>query len=349
MKALTFHGRQSIKYEDLPDPKILSPLDAIVRVEMCAICGSDMHPFHEREKGLDYGTAMGHEFVGQIVEIGKSVTRMAKGMRVFTPFTTSCGKCFYCQRGLTCRCAHGQLYGWIENGRGLHGGQAGYVRVPLADNTLLELPDSVAPEDGLLLGDVLSTGYFCAEMADIAPQGVYAVIGCGPVGLMTILSAIELRAQKLYAIDSIPERLDLATEFGATPINFKKESPVDVVAAATDGRGVDSVLEVVGSQSAAQSAFELVRPGGIISSVGVHTASHLAFSPSQAYDKNITYKTGRCPARYYMEKLLPLVRKKHWPLKSVITHRMALSEGPTAYEIFDLKKDGCIKPVLQPD
>src|SRR3954470_12158436 len=192
MKALTFRGKETIDYESIADPAILFPTDVIVKVKVCAICGSDLHVYHEHEKGIDHGTAMGHEFAGEIVEVGKESRAFKKGDFVMSPFTTSCGKCFYCQIGLTCRCIHNQLYGWVEKGKGLHGGQAEYVRVPLADSTLMTVPEGVTIEEGLLLGDILSTGYFCAQQAEVKPNGTYAVIGCGPVGLMTILGAREL-------------------------------------------------------------------------------------------------------------------------------------------------------------
>src|SRR4051812_19220706 len=162
MKALTFRGKETIDYESISDPEILVPTDVIVKVNVCAICGSDLHVYHENEKGIDHGTAMGHEFAGEIVEVGKDTRSLKKGDLVISPFTTSCGQCFYCSIGLTCRCIHNQLYGWVEKGKGLHGGQAEFVRVPLAAGTLMKLPDGVTIEEGLLLGDILSTGYFCA-------------------------------------------------------------------------------------------------------------------------------------------------------------------------------------------
>ena len=348
MKALTFHGKQTIKYETVPDPQIEHPKDVILKVLLTAICGSDLHVYHERETGLDYGTVMGHEFVGEIVEIGNEVKSFQTGDVVYCPFTTNCGECFYCRIGLTARCTKGQLFGWVENGFGLHGGQAEYVRVPLADSTLLRLPENVTLEEGLFLGDIFSTGYFCADMADIKPNGTYTIVGCGPVGLLAILGAKELGAEKMYGIDSVPERLELAEKFGAIPINYQQKNPVELIREATDGRGADAALEVVGSQGAGRLAFDLVRPGGIISTVGVHTEKYVAFSPVEAYNKNITYKIGRCPARYYMEKLLPIVQARKYDLTAIISHRMPLAEGVRGYEIFDKKLDNCIKVILEP-
>ncbi len=348
MKALTFNGKQTIKYESVPDPQIKTSKDVIVKVLLSAICGSDLHVYHERETGLDYGTVMGHEFVGEIVEIGREVKFFQKSDVVFSPFTTNCGKCFYCRKGLTARCTEGQLFGWVENDIGLHGGQADYVRVPLADSTLHRLPEDVSLEEGLLLGDIFSTGYFCAEMAEISPEGIYVTIGCGPVGLLAIVGARDLGAEKIYAVDSIPERLALAKNFGAMPINYQSDDPIEILRDATDGRGADAVLEIVGNASAGRSAFELIRLGGIISTVGVHTEKYITFSPVEAYNKNITYKIGRCSARYYMERLLPIVQSKKYNLVSIISHRLPLDNGVRGYEIFDKKLERCIKVVLEP-
>lgn len=348
MKALTFNGKQTIKYEPVPDPQLKTSKDVIVKVLLSAICGSDLHVYHERETGLDYGTVMGHEFVGEIVEVGREVKFFQKSDVAFSPFTTNCGKCFYCRKGLTARCTEGQLFGWVENDIGLHGGQAEYVRVPWADSTLHRLPEDVSLEEGLLLGDIFSTGYFCAEMAEISPQGIYVVIGCGPVGLLAILGARDLGAEKIYAVDSLPERLALAKDFGAIPINYQSDDPIEILRNATDGRGADAVLEIVGNASAGRSAFELIRPGGIISTVGVHTEKYIAFSPIEAYNKNITYKIGRCSARYYMERLLPIVQSKKYNLVSIISHRLPLDNGVRGYEIFDKKLERCIKVMLEP-
>ena len=348
MKALTFHGKEDIQFTSLEDPSIVMPGDAIVRISACAICGSDLHVYHEREKGIEHGTARGHEFTGEIVEIGKDVRTFRPGDKVMSPFTTSCGRCFYCKLGLSCRCLNGQLFGWIEHGKGLHGGQAEYVRVPLADSTLMKVPEGVSHEEAILLGDVLSTGFFCARQAEVKPNGVYAVVGCGPVGLMAVVAAREFGAENLFAIDVVPERLAKAREFGAIPIDASKQQPAEIIHEATEGRGADGMMEAVGSHSAVRLAFELVRPGGVVSSVGVCNDEHLAFSPVDAYNKNLTYRIGRCPARSVMEQLIPLVQRRKYNLGSIFTHRMKLEEGRQGYEIFAGKKDHCLKVLLEP-
>lgn len=346
MKAITFQDVKQVRFQSVPDPKILAPTDAIIRVDWAGVCGSDLHVYHGRECGLDVGTVMGHELVGEVVDVGGEVRSFRPGQKVMSPFTTNCGQCDFCTMGMTCRCRHGHLFGWVQDGQGLHGAQAEYVRVPLADGSLHELPEGVEPELGLLLGDVLPTGYFCADMAEIHPGGVYVVLGCGPVGLMAVVGAAHLGAKHLFAVDRVEERLQLAQSFGATPLNFDTQDVHGEIMRYTDGKGADAVLEVVGSAAASRMAYEMVRPGGIIATVGVHTSPQFSFTPAEAYDKNLTFKIGRCPARHYMEKLIPLVKSGKWDLAKIISHRLPLEEGVAAYRMFDEKRLGCTKAIL---
>lgn len=346
MQALTFHGIQDIRYESCPDPAILADTDVIVKVQHTAICGSDLHVYHGRERGLDAGTVMGHEFAGEIVERGKAVAHLRIGDQVVSPFTTNCGTCYYCQIGLTCRCEQGQFFGWVENGQGLQGAQAEYVRVPLAESSLVRFGPDLPAEQALLTGDIMATGYFCADQAEIKPDGTYVVLGCGPVGLMAILGAKANGAEQIYAVDTIPERLAWARQFGAIPIDFQATNPVEQIRAITAGRGADAIMEAVGSPQAGKLAYDLVRPGGIISTVGMHTAAHFSFSPVDAYNKNLTYKIGRCPARFYMEKLMQDIRKGHIDLSPFVSRHMSLKEGTEAYARFDRKEPGYLKVML---
>ena len=348
MQALIFGGVENIVYQTVPEPKILQPTDAIVQITLSSICGSDLHVYHGRETGLDEGTVMGHEFVGTIVETGNAVNKFYKGSRVLSPFTTSCGECFYCGIGLTCRCEKGNLFGWVQRGNGLQGAQAQYIRVPMADTTLVSLSNDLGEEKALLLGDIFSTGYFCAENAGVNSRGTYVIIGCGPVGLMTILAAKDLGAENLFAIDYSNERLQMAKEFGAASLNPSEVDVGSTILDATNGRGADAVMEVVGSPEALRLAIDLLRPGGTISSVGVHTAKNFSFSPGEAYDKNLVYKIGRCPAHYYAEKLLREQVIQRYPVEKIITHHFTLNNGARAYEVFDKKLDNCIKAVLHP-
>jgi threonine dehydrogenase-like Zn-dependent dehydrogenase len=346
MRALTFRGIENVAFESVPDPAIEAGSDAIIRVELAAICGSDLHPYFGRERGLDEGTVMGHEAVGVVVETGSAVQRLRAGDRVATPFTTNCGDCFYCREGLTSRCLRGQLFGWVEGGHGLAGLQAEYARVPLADSTLVRLPDEVPSATALLLGDVMATGRFCADMAAVRPDGTYVVIGLGPVGVMAVVAAREMGAPTVYGVDPVAERRELGARYGALPLTPAES--IESVLAATDGRGADGVIEAVGSGSAERLSFELVRPGGTIAVVGVHTDAQFTFSPVEAYNKNLTYRVGRCPARRYMDQLLPLVASGAYDFAPLLSHRLPLSDGPRGYRIFADKTEACTKVVLTP-
>lgn len=348
MLALTFQSVESVGLETLPDPRIEAPTDALVAVELAGVCGSDLHVYHGREVGIDPGTAMGHEFVGKVVEVGPEVETIRPGTRIACPFTTSCGQCRPCRTGLTARCLRGQLFGWREKGKGLHGAQAELVRVPLADTTLVEIPRPISPENALLAGDVLSTGYFCAAQGGVGPGQIVVVVGCGPVGLMAVLAARRLGAERVFAVDSLEERLQLASSFGAEPLSLERSSVEETLLEATEGLGADVVLEAVGSSSASRSAMRWLRPGGTLSVVGVHTEPQFAFSPVEAYDKNVTFKIGRCPARHLMDTVLPLLAELSVDPASIISHRLPLSRGGYAYEIFANRREGCTKAVLIP-
>ena len=348
MKAITYHAPADLRVERVPDPVLLAPTDALVRVRLAAICGSDLHVWHGRETGLDPGTVMGHEFVGEVLEVGGKVSRIHPGDRVASPFTTSCGDCFYCRNGLTARCVRGELFGWVERGQGLHGAQAELVRVPLADTTLFPLPAELSDETGLLLGDVLATGYHCARLGGAAGGTTVAVLGCGPVGLMAVLAARELGADPIFALDSVPERLAWAARLGAEAIDLARGDAILRIRERTGGRGPDAVLEAVGSGEANRLAFELVRPGGTVSVVGVHHEAGFPFTPGQAYDKNLTWRIGRCPARYYMEGLIPLALRRQPELRGLFTHTVELAVGPDAYRMFAERRDGCVKVALRP-
>jgi alcohol dehydrogenase len=345
MKAVCFRGVEHVAVETVSDPNIDAPGDAIVEVATAGLCGSDLHPYFGREVGLDPGTVMGHEFVGTVVEVGENVASFSPGDRVCAPFSTSCGACYFCARGLTSRCEHGQLFGWRSEGRGLHGGQAQYVRVPLADGTLVAVPDALTDDAALLLGDNLSTGYFCARLAGVGPGGVYGVIGCGTVGLLAICWANRLGAERVIAIDLVAARRERAAALGAQTCADEAAFKA-AIDAASGGRGADAVMELVGLPAAQRLAYETVRAGGTLAVVGCHAEPGFAFSPAEAYDKNLIYRTGRCPARHLMPELLEELAREPMDLGWCTTHRFALDEGVRAYEIFAGRRDGCLKAVF---
>lgn len=347
MHGICFQSLETVRWIEMDSPYLLDTPDAIVKISVAGLCGSDLHPFFGREAGLDVGTVMGHELVGTIFELGESAAQsgLKIGDRVFAPFSTSCGECFYCRTGLTARCEKSQLFGWRSQGMGLHGCQAEYVRVPLAAGTLMIIPESVSDQEALLLGDNFSTGYFCAEMAEIEPDGVYAVIGCGTVGQLCLQVAHKMGARKLFAIDPVAHRRKSGERWGAIPIE-PGEAAIKAVREASSGRGADGVMELVGLPQAQSLAYQLLRPGGIMSVIGCHCTPHFAFSPVDAYDKNLTYRTGRCSARYYMDRLTNRVANKEFDLSGFVTHQFSPEECVTAYDIFAHQKDGCVKAVF---
>ncbi|MEL7266265.1 MAG: alcohol dehydrogenase catalytic domain-containing protein, partial [Planctomycetota bacterium] len=218
MRAACFEEVQIVRVRQIDDPTILRPGDAIVDVELAGLCGSDLHPFFGREVGMDPGTVMGHEFVGTVVEVGDDVREVQVGDRVCSAFTTNCGTCFYCDRGLTSRCPHGQLFGWRANQSGLHGGQSERVRVPLADGTLMRIGKDFDANTALLMGDNLSTALFGVDMATDPrriDEDVLLVVGCGTVGLLAIQCAIAKGAQRVFAVDPNLPRLEMAVQLGA--------------------------------------------------------------------------------------------------------------------------------------
>ena len=346
MKAVGFKEVGKVDLVDLPDPEVTAPEDAIVKVSMAGLCGSDLHPFFGRELGLDVDTPMGHEFVGEIVAVGEAVKIHKIGDRVFAPFSTNCGRCYFCKNSLPSRCEVGQLFGWVQDGNGLAGGQAEYVRVPFADGTLLQPPAGLSDVSALLLGDNFSTGYYCAEMAGIEPGGSYAVIGCGTVGLLCIVAAKSLGAEKIFALDPVAHRRQHAESLGAIGLD-SSDGAVEEIRGKTDGRGVDAVMELVGIPAAQELAFKLVRPGGILSVIGCHCTPHFAFSPVDAYDKNLTYRTGRCPARHYMNLLTDKVASETFSIDQFVTHRFSAVDCVEAYDVFSNRKNGCLKAVFE--
>lgn len=349
MNAITFQDIEKLAYERVADPALLAPTDAIVRVRAAGICGSDLHPYFGRERGLDVGTVMGHELLGEVVEVGAEVRSFAVGDRVVAPFSTSCGACFYCRTGLTARCERGQLFGWVQKGEGLHGAQADLVRVPLADGTLVRVPEGLDDAVALLAGDILSTAAFGAELADVAPGDLVVVVGCGPVGLLAIRAALARGAREVLAVDRVPSRLAVAGRFGATPVHFEHDDPLALVGERSEGRGADAAIEAVGSTGATRMAADLLRLGGTLAAVGVHTEAHLALSPGEIYDRNLRYASGRCPARSYMPASLELAVREADLIGTLISHRLPLRDGVEAYRRFAAREPGWTKVVLVPE
>ncbi len=348
MRAITFRGVESLAWEEVPEPRVLEPTDALVRMRVAGICGSDLHPYFGRERGLDVGTVMGHELLGEVVEVGSEVRTVAVGDRVVAPFSTSCGRCFYCGVGLTARCEKGALFGWVQEGRGLHGVQAELARVPLADGSLVTVPEGLDDAVALLAGDVLSTATFGADLAGVAPGDLVVVVGCGPVGVLAVRAALARGAREVVAVDRVPSRLELAGVFGATALDGEREDTLSLVRERSEGRGADAAIEAVGTPEATRLAADLLRPGGSLAVLGVHTEPHLALSPGEIYDRNLRYASGRCPARHYMPASLEIAARDEGLLAKLISHRLPLSRGVDAYRRFAAREPGWTKVVLVP-
>lgn len=260
---------------------------------------SELHVYRGHQPS-GTGFIMGHEFTGEVVDTGPEVQRFKKGDKVVSPFTVSCGKCFYCSRGFSSRCASCKLYGSAV----LDGGQAEYVRVPLADSTLFEAPPAIDEKKLVLMADIFPTGYFAAKNAftgmgkETISDSTVVLFGCGPVGICALITALEYQPKHLIAIDSVPSRLQLAKSLGAEPWNFKEDLDglKNRVKELTDGRGADVAIEVVGHSDALRMAFDLLRPWGTISSVGVHNGE-IPWTGNEAYGKNLRIQMGRCPVR----------------------------------------------------
>ena len=345
MRGLTLDGIRTISYrEDLPVPVLIDTRDAIVAVTAAGLCGSDLHPYEGRER-VRFGVVQGHEIVGTVTEVGVHCS-LRIGDRVAAAFTTSCGSCEFCRSGLSARCASSELFGYAspdDDSRGLGGGQAGLARIPLADTTAVRLPDSVDDLQGVLLTDNFPTAWYAAARADIVPKAPVAVVGLGSVGLCAVVAAFAHGAGDVLAVDLVAERRVRAERLGA-----KTASPADL---GPELGSFSSVIEAAGAPAAQRLAFDLLRPGGTLSVIAVQTAGVFAFTPVEAYDRNLTVRAGRAPVRSVLDELLPRVEAGDVsvPADVVVTHpAVDLAEGPETYRAFSAREDGIIKVVFRP-
>ena len=306
MRATYMFGAGDVRVITIADPTIENPTDAIVRVTRSCVCGSDLHPYHSLPSTPE-GTSMGHEFIGVIEEIGKDVTTLAVGDFVIAPFAWSDGTCEFCREGLQTSCIHGGF--WNANGVG--GGQAEAVRVPLADGTLVKVPGAVDESQHaslLTLSDVYGTGWHAATRAGVAPGTTVTVIGDGAVGLLAVLSAKQLGAERIILMGRHTSRTDLGVTFGATDVvSARGEEGIHEVLDLTGGHGTHAVLEAVGHMPAYEQAVGVVRPGGVISRVGVPQYEEAPVGFGSLFGKNVTLTGGPAPVRAYIEQLLPAV------------------------------------------
>ena len=389
MKALTWHGKHDIRCESVPDPKIEQPRDAIIKVTSCAICGSDLHIYNGVIPEMHSCDVIGHEAMGEVVEVGAEAGDLKVGDRVVIPFTISCGDCFFCKRGFYSGCERSNpnrekasavwgnspagLFGYSHLLGGYAGGQAEYIRVPYADVGPIKVPEGMTDEQALFLSDIFPTGYMAADFCNIQPGDTIAIWGCGPVGQMAIRSAFLLGAERVIAIDTIEERMEMARKGGAETLDFRKEDIYERIMDMTKGRGADACIDAVGTEPLMSSGLDAVidrvkvatfmgtdrphvlrqaihctRNFGTVSIVGVYGGFLDKIPFGSAINRGLTFRMAQTPVQSYLPLLMSRIEKGEIDPSFVITHTASLEEGPALYDTFNNKKDGCIKVVLKP-
>lgn len=376
MKAIVYRGMKNVDVENVDDPRIEKDDDIIVKVTSTAICGSDLHLIHGMVPNMPKGFILGHETMGIVEEAGKEVHKVKKGDRVVVPFPISCGHCWYCEHGLWSQCDNsnangeaGAIFGYSKTYGGYDGGQAEYLRVPYANVGPKIVPENLADEQVLFLTDILPTSYWGVENGGVKPGDTVVVLGCGPVGLLTIKWAYFFGASRIIAVDRVGYRLEHAAKYsGVETVNFEEhDNTGEYIKEITHG-GADVVIDCVGmdgkmsaleaaetllklqggSKSAIEIATQAVRKGGTVSMVGVYGARYNMFPLGDFFARNITLKMGQCPAHTYVEPILKLIEEGKFDATDIITHKLSLDKGTHAYEIFDKKEDNCIKVILKP-
>lgn len=390
MRALTWQGRRHVEVREVPDARIERPTDALVRVTSTAICGSDLHLYELFGPFLDRGDILGHETMGVVEEIGSEVRNLHVGQRVVVPFNISCGECFMCTRGLQSQCERTQvreygsgasLFGYTKLYGQVPGGQAEYLRVPLADYNTVPVGDELPDERYLFLSDILPTAWQGVHYAHVPDGGSLVVVGLGPVGQFASRVGRHL-GYDVIGIDPVAERRAMAERHGIR--TFDEEGAVDAVLDATDDRGADGVVDAVGMEAhgnplvsaahhaigalpgpiaqpimqtagldrtaALMSAIDMVRRGGTVSISGVYAGEADPMPMKTLFDKQVTLRMGQCNVKRWTDILLPLVEGDADPLgtQDLVTHRPSLNDAAEYYEIFQKKQDCCVKVVLQP-
>ncbi len=386
MKAVVWHGKRDVRVESVHEPQLINPHDAIVRVTSTAVCGSDLHLYNGFIPGMRAGDILGHEFMGEIVALGRACEKLFVGERVIVMCAISCGRCWFCRHELYSCCdnsnpadgraavelayghAGGAVFGYSHLYGGYAGGQAEYVRVPFADVGCIPVPPELTDEQVLLLTDVFPTGYMAAENCRIQPGDTIAVFGAGPVGQMAIASALLFGADKVIAVDSVKARLAMAAQQGAVVVDENHGAVLERLAEMTGGRGPDAVIDAVGFEAhgsaydrvkqamgrqtdrgtALRMAIMACRKGGTVSVPGVYGGVLDKFPIGAAFGKGLHFEMGQTHFHRYGKPLLERVRAREIDPSFVITHRVRLDELPSAYAMFAAKRDGCVKVIATP-
>jgi threonine dehydrogenase-like Zn-dependent dehydrogenase len=396
MKALTFHGKEDVRVDEVPDPSIQEPTDAIVRITSSAICGSDLHLYAVLGMFIDEGDILGHEPMGIVEEVGSEVTQIKAGDRVVIPFNISCGHCWMCERKFFAQCETTQvheydkgasLFGYTKMYGQVPGGQAEYLRVPQAQFGPIKVPEGGPDERYLFLSDVLPTAWQAVDYAAIPDGGTVAVFGLGPIGQMAARIALYKGASRVFGVDDVPERLEMARRNGVEPIAFSDQDDISVtLRELTDGRGPDSTIDAVGMEAhgagaplaelaqkaagllpdalaakvtekaavdrltALLSCIDSVRRGGTVSISGVYGGQLDPLPMMQIFDKGLQLRMGQAHVKQWTPEILPLLEGDDDPLgvDDLTTHQWPLDKAPEAYSMFQKKEDGAIKVVLKP-
>ncbi|GIG28993.1 zinc-dependent alcohol dehydrogenase [Cellulomonas marina] len=379
MRAMTYRGPYKIRVEEKDRPRIEHPRDAIVRVTLATICGSDLHLYHGLMPDTRIGHTFGHEFVGIVDEVGPAVENLQVGDRVLVPFNVYCGTCFFCARGLYSNChnvnpnatAVGGIYGYSHTTGGYDGGQAEYVRVPFADVGPTLIPEWMSDRDAVPLTDAVSTGYFGAQLADVVEGDVVVVLGAGPVGLTAARSSWLMGAGRVIVVDHLDYRLEKARTWAyAETVNFSQVKDVVLtLKRMTDGLGADAVIDAVGAEAdgnllqhvtaaklklqggspiALNWAIDAVRKGGTVSVMGAYGPMFSAVKFGDAMNKGLTLRMNQTPVKRQLPRLFEHVRNGFITPSDLLTHTFPLDDIAEAYHVFATKLDGCVKPAIVP-
>jgi len=379
MKGLVYNGPRDVSVSDVPEPRMERPSDAVIQITRTNICGSDLH-MYEGRTDMEPGRVLGHENMGRVVQVGQAVEKLKVGDMVCVPFNVACGHCQNCERGLTNYCLvanpdpqiAGAAYGFADMGP-WNGGQAEYLLVPWADFNCLRLPEDATEKqnDYVMLADIFPTGYHATEMAGVGPGDTVVIYGAGPVGQMAAYTSVLKSASKVMVVDRHPDRLALAEQIGAIPIDDSKSSPVEQVMEQTGGLGADRGCECVGYQAhdaqgrehPNETLNELVRSvrfTGSIGVVGVYVPSdpggpdELAKQGEVAFDYGLFWfkgqqmGTGQCPVKRYNRHLRDLIHLGKAKPSFIVSHELPLADAPTGYQHFDARDSGWTKVVLAP-
>jgi threonine dehydrogenase-like Zn-dependent dehydrogenase len=379
MRAMVYRGPYRIRVEEKDMPRIEHPNDAIVRVQLAAICGSDLHLYHGMMPDTRVGHTFGHEFIGVVEEVGGSVQSLARGDRVMVPFNIYCGSCYFCARGLFSNChnvnpnatAVGGIYGYSHTAGGYDGGQAEFVRVPFADVGPSIIPDWMSDEDAVLLTDATATGYFGAQLGDIKEGDTVVVFGAGPIGLIAAKSSWLMGAGRVIVVDYLDYRLEKARDFAfAETVNFSEHKDVVVLLKKlTDGLGADVVIDAVGAEAdgnllqhitsaklklqggspvALNWAIDSARKGGTVSVMGAYGPMFSAIKFGDAVNKGLTLRMNQCPVKRQWPRLFEHIRSGYLKPSEIVTHRIPLEHIAEGYHMFSAKLDNCIKTLVVP-